>query len=369
LAKRTIFLKALIGLLGFAGVAAAAQQPGPPPIPAFAEMPAPPAPDYASPAAWSAGSANPGASSATPPGATPIARQPKVDVFYIHPSTYLRKDRWNVAFDDQPSSAWTDASVVARQAGVFNGCCRIFSPRYRQASPVGIGRMLGDGKPAVDLAYADVLRAFDYYLAHDNHGRPIILAGHSQGGLHLFNLLKDRIDGKPLQRKLVAAYLLGYNLSEGDFGHTYKTLSVCATPLQTGCVVAWNAELPSVDRDKLANAMEKRFVDTFGDGPGKTVLCVNPLTFDTSKPSATAEQSLGAVTGSPGYGPLQPLVPHAVAAHCEHGFLVVEPARDLDLKPLPGGSMHYHEVGLFYADIRANAIARVGAYLKAHPAK
>jgi hypothetical protein len=63
------------------------------------------------------------------------------------------------------------------------------------------------------------------------------------------------------------------------------------------------------------------------------------------------------------------LVKGAVAAHCDQGLLVVDPAPALDLKPLPGGVMHYHDLGLFYADVRANAVLRVKSWLKAHRGK
>ena len=64
-------------------------------------------------------------------------------------------------------------------------------------------------RAAFELAYSDVLRAFDYYLAHENHGRPFILASHSQGSLHALRLIQERLAGKPLQKQLVAAYLIG----------------------------------------------------------------------------------------------------------------------------------------------------------------
>jgi hypothetical protein len=99
------------------------------------------------------------------------------------------------------------------------------------------------------------------------------------------------------------------------------------------------------------------------------MVCVNPLTFDRAQPAAGVDRSLGVAPGAPGLGPLKPLVPRSVSARCDDGLLIVQPATDLDLKPLPGGAMHYHDVGLFYADVRANAILRSEAFLHAHPAK
>lgn len=332
----------------------------------FESVTPPPAPDYARPESWAARPGAAGASAALAPGATPAVRDAGVDVFYVHPTTFGSKDAWNQNVADRTTNAWTDASVIARQAGIFNGCCRVFAPRYRQAAGRAVMLMDGEGGKAFALAYQDVERAFLAYLSKDNHGRPFILVGHSQGAAHIATLLERRIDGTPLAKRMVAAYVIGFNLSEGDFGTTFKTLHLCDRPAQTGCVVAWNSVLPEANRIQLGAAMEQRYIKRHGDDPGKTLACTNPLTFDRRRGAAPATASRGAVPGDPGAGPIAPLRAGAVAARCADGFLVVEPAAALGLKALPGGSLHYHDLGLFYADIRANARLRSNTYLKAH---
>lgn len=332
-------------------------------VPSFADQAPPPVPDYAVAASWAAGPFGPGASAAVPKGATPAQRNAPADVFYIHPTTYRSQVQWNQNVADQETNHWTDVSVIARQASVFNGCCRVFAPRYRQASFLNKD---GARELALELAYGDIERAFDYYLAHENHGRPFIIAGHSQGGWLIAELLEKRIDGTPLQKQLVAAYIVGINVAEGDFGLRFKHVPICDKPAQTGCAVQWNAVLPEADLPKMASQYQTTFVKKYGDGPGKTTLCVNPMTFDRSRPVATARQNKGAVPGDPGEGALRPLIRGGVAARCDQGMLVVDPSPALDLKPLAGGVMHYHDLGLFYADVRANAVLRVSNWLKAH---
>lgn len=323
---------------------------------------APPPPDYALAANWAARPGAPGAAALVAPGASPAAATPGVDVFYINPTSYRSDTDWNQPVADSPANTFTDGSVVARQAGIFNACCRVFAPRYRQASTRAFRNMTGGGEDAFALAYADVRRAFDHYIKRDNKGRPFILVGHSQGARHAAQLLDDRIDGRTLQKRLVAAYVVGIDLAAGEFGARYKGVAPCLTPAQTGCVVAWNSILPGADLDRLAVPFSARYVARFGDNPGKAPFCINPLTFDAARPAAGVDAAQGAVPGDPDAGPLQPLVAHAVAAACEKGFLVVEPAPALGLKPLPGGSLHYHDYGLFYADIRANAVLRAAAW-------
>ena len=171
----------------------------------------------------------------TRPGCDPAARRnaaarnPAVDVFYVHPTTSKSREVWNQDLADAAENRWADESVVARQASVFTGCCRVFSPRYRAATAKAFTSPAGRDA-AFELAFSDIERAFDWYLAHENHGRPFIIAGHSQGAFHMATLLERRIDGTRLQRQMVAAYIIGINLAEGDFGRRFKPVKPCARP-------------------------------------------------------------------------------------------------------------------------------------------
>lgn len=324
--------------------------------------------DYSDPNNWAARAQAEGAAATVAPGASPRRALRQVDVFYVHPTTDLRRDVATQDMADTKLAAWTDGSVVARQAGAFNRCCRVFAPRYHQAT-AGSGDVALK-QAAFKYAYSDVLKAFDYYMAHENAGRPFILVGHSQGAAHVRQLILDRIDAHPLQKKMVAAYVLGAGLRDGDFGRTFKSTPVCDTPRQTGCIVQWNAMLPTGDLAGFVAASEKAYVAEWGDNPGKTMLCVNPLTFDRQRPDAPARLAKGAVPGAPDASPVQPLVAGAVSARCENGLLIVEPSAALSLRALTAaspnmrGSLHYHDVGLFYEDVRENADARAQAYLQ-----
>lgn len=313
-------------------------------------------PDYAQAAMWSP------AAAALPAGASkPIKRQ-QVDVFYIHPTTFRSAEgAMNADPADGQSNKWIDESVVARQGSAFNGCCWVFAPRYRAASYNSFADPAKQ-KAAFALAYSDIERAFDYFLEHHSKGRPFIIAGHSQGAFHAATLLEKRIEGTPLQKRLVAAYIIGINLSEGDFGRRFKHVRTCAKPNDTACVLQWEAILDGSDVATAEKRAQSTFVAAYGDIPGKQTVCINPLTFDASKPAAPASSAKGAVPGDPGFGPMRPLIAGKVAARCEQGLLVVKVDPALDMKPLPGGSMHYHDVGLFWEDLRADALRRARAF-------
>jgi pimeloyl-ACP methyl ester carboxylesterase len=344
-----------LALLCLAHCAPASAQQGT----AFAAQQSPSPPDYAQPESWAAGSTGPGPSRLLPRGSTPAATFPAVDVFYVHPTTYLSRTQWNQDIADSTVNAWTDSSVIARQASVFSSCCRVFAPRYRQASSLNFN---GERRLSLELAYGDVERAFEQFLHDIGPGRPFIIAGHSQGSYLAAELITRKIDDTSLRARLVAAYLIGMNLTEGDFTRRFEHIPPCDTPRQTGCIVVWNAVLAGTDLIATAARYEKSFPDPYDTGSAKRLLCINPLTFDRRKVAAPARASRGAVPGEPGEGPLRPLIRGSVSARCEEGLLVVQPSATLALKPLSYGGMHYHDYGLFYADIRANAARRARAF-------
>ena len=202
--------RAIAVALTVSAAAPALSATGPAERPTFAIDTHPPAPDYADRRAWAVLPDASGLSALVPPNATPKAtRESAVDVFYVHPTTYGAPNHWNQDIADAATNAWTDDSVIARQSSIFNVCCRIFAPRYRQAATGAVTSTDGGGDRAYDLAYQDVRRAFRHYIDHDNHGRPFILAGHSQGTLLIYRLIEDEIDKTPLAKRMVAAYAVG----------------------------------------------------------------------------------------------------------------------------------------------------------------
>src|SRR3546814_12352871 len=74
---------------------------------------------------------------------------------------------------------------------------QIWAPRYRQATFGAFLTGKKEAQMALSAAYRDVAAAFDYFLSQ-NEGRPLILAAHSQGSLHLIRLLHEKVAGTPL---------------------------------------------------------------------------------------------------------------------------------------------------------------------------
>ncbi|NVK53585.1 MAG: DUF3089 domain-containing protein [Flavobacteriaceae bacterium] len=162
----------------------------------------------------------------------------KADVFYIYPTllTDKKDTRWNAPIDDIKLNDVIVNGAVKNQASPFATSGKIYVPIYRQAHIKSYSLYTKGGKQAFEIAYKDVKAAFEYYLKNYNKGRPIIIASHSQGTNHATWLLKDFFDAKPLQKRLIAAYMPGMGIKPIEF----KTIKPMTKPTETNGFVSWN---------------------------------------------------------------------------------------------------------------------------------
>ena len=317
-------------------------------------------PDYADSANWIAKPGLPNDPSAWQPTAEARPLVPKpAHAFYIHPTTYLRRDRWNGPLDDRESRDRA-ALFVQSQASAFADVAAVWAPRYRQAA---FGAFLLDSKDAraaLALAYSDVVRAFDQFLAGIPPGEPIILAGHSQGALHLTRLLRERVAGKPLRDRIVAAYVVGWPLSVSADVPALG-LPACRAADQAGCLLSWMSFGDPANPDLVVDSYEGSAGLTGAKREREDILCVNPLTGaqnDAAPPVAnngTLVPSADLRSGT--------LVAGQVGARCDKGLLLL----DGEIPPLgpfvlPGNNYHVYDYALFWDAIRADALRREQAW-------
>jgi hypothetical protein len=211
------------------------------------------------------------------------AANPPIDCFYVYP-TVSSENRGNADLKVQLPEIF----AAEAQAAQFSRVCKVYAPVYRQITDRGLTTPSLHAKPLE--AYDDVLSAWKDYLAHDNHGRGVVLIGHSQGAYILKHLVKTVIDRSAAQRRLlVSAILLGGQVLEangpkgaGDFTH----VPPCASIGDTGCLIAYSSfgQLPP------PHARFGRDAD-----PSTHVACVNP-----------------AAPGVSGATPVNPLFPSAL---------------------------------------------------------
>lgn len=361
-----LFLTAIAAMALLAVVASDGRaQFGGMPDKSFHEQERPPVPDYSDPMSWAALPDRDDAADLFPTGTDiPEAQATaQADVFYLHPTTYRGAENWNQDIAMAEVNQWTDDSVIARQASAFNGCCKIYAPRYRQATITALGAPDDSGTRAYALAYEDVLEAWRYYLETWNDGRPFIIVSHSQGTLHAQKLLEEEIDGTPLADRMIAAYVVGIGINEGIFGRTLKTVTRCTGATDTGCVISWNTFTRDGTPQAGVERLKQRYRDRFGTSEGENIICWNPVSMSDEEGDVSADLSLGALAGKPGTDPLPPLIA-GNGANCSNGSLFTDmPDKDqIELVLFGGGNLHMHDFDLFYGNIRANAVARTAAY-------
>ena len=293
------------------------------------------------------------------------APRPGVAVFFIHPTTYLGRDRWNGPLDD--AEANDRARLFAQtQASAFNGIGAIWAPRYRQATFGAFLTTRPDAERAIDFAYTDVLAAFDNFIAAVPSGRPIILAAHSQGSLHLLRLMKERVAGTPLAARIVAAYAVGWPVSvEADI--PALGLPACTDTAQPGCILSWQSFAEPSDTDLVLAAFNDSQGLTGQPRRGSHMLCINPLTGmpDSAAPSTA---NLGALRPSADYRSMT-IEAGRIGARCTPAGLlsVGAPPIGFGRYVLPGNNFHVYDYALFWANIRADAEARVAAFAARQP--
>lgn len=299
-------------------------------------------PDYNRFEAWAAHPSKEDFSDNVPAPLKPGYRKDSsVDVFFIHPTTLTSKSdtSWNANLADEALNRITDEKPIQYQASVFNEF-NVYAPRYRQAHYRSyFTNDTTEARKAFDLAYRDVRQAFMIFI-EQHPDRPFILASHSQGSTHAIRLLKEFIDGKPLQKRLVVAYILGMRVPD-----EFETIGLCSDSAATGCLVAWRT---------YREGYEPAFV---GRETGRPMV-TNPLTWRTdTEEAAPAQLNQGAVLTN-----FDRLFPNAADAQIHGRVLWVSSLHFPGSFLVRRKNLHVGDVNLFYNNIRQNARVRVAAF-------
>ena len=317
-------------------------------------------PDYSKDSAWLA---RPGSSIVSPaewtPGSVTSGSGRTAAVFYIHPTTYLQTDRWNAPLDVGGDTAFRTNLFVQSQASVFNDVAEIWAPRYRQAAYGAFLLKSEDAAKALDFAYRDVAAAFDAFVKEAGD-RPIILAGHSQGALHLERLLKEKVAGTLLAKQVVAAYVVGWPVSTTSDLQALG-LPACRVADQSGCILAWMTFSDPPNPEFILRDWQKTKGLNGGDRRQADMLCVNPI---SGMQNGVAEPSNNPGTLVPTADLRSATLQQgAVGAHCDKGLLILDgmpPAAGGFV--LPGNNYHAYDYALFWGAIRRDVQRRLAAW-------
>jgi hypothetical protein len=304
----------------------------------------------------------------TPQPFTPAA-DPPIDCFYVYPTVSKQP---GVLADMTASPEVVKAAQA--QAGRLASRCRLYVPLYRQMTLAGLAKAL-DGPKGGQLdwraPYDDVLAAWRYYLTHDNHGRGVVLIGHSQGTILLQRLIAEQIDGKPAQARLVSAFLAGDPSlpvpAGATVGGVFRHVPLCTADGQTGCVYAWGSY--------LADDTAQRRI--FGNKPdnGLVAGCVNPAApGGKGALKAYLPKPMGAPESDPPWIEVEGQLSAACVADAQGNILrvSVEDSRFADrleaafhrTSALPGWGLHRLDINLVQGNILDRIDAQTQAWVK-----
>ncbi len=269
----------------------------------------------------------------------------KADVFYIYPTliTDKKNNSWNADIYDKKQNDIIRGTAIQYQASAWAKAGKIYSPIYRQAHY----RVFFDpytnngGLLAGEIAYKDIKRAFTYYIENLNNGRPIIIAGHSQGAVHCKMLLRDFFDETKLKDRLIAAYLIGTNIQENYF----KELKPMYNPKENKGYVSWNTF--------RKNKNPRKNVDPAYFSWKNNSVVVNPITWDNST-TTELDQHKGLLFYN------KKLYPKTIKIKVYDGIVWSNVPRKIPKRLLLSLMRNYHvgDINFFWKDISENAVIR-----------
>ena len=324
----------------------------------------PSAPDYSKADAWYL---NPGLASY-------YADPRKVDVFFLHGTTYDGGHNWLGAIDNAQAVDGVTRIQLPNYAGPFAIMGNVYAPKYRQASLYTQLTGRDDAREARRFSYKDAQAAFRAFLKERKGGNGFVIVGLEQGGLLAERLVRDEVDPHPeLKAQLVAAYFLETLAPSGHYMGPQAQAPICQARNQIGCVIAYM----SVDAGRPDQALQalKRAVswdqsnELVSFGSDKSV-CVNPLTGNTIDTQVDAKHAQGA-TNATGldWGTEPALIVRKVSARCIGGLLVVDKPSSPTFRDSGtwADQRKVNAYNLFYGDLQADVQARWQAY-QARPA-
>ena len=273
------------------------------------------------------------------------------DVFIICPTVDM-KDEFNMSLDDEDTKA-SFLGALNMERGIYDADARMFAPYYRQGAMKIYSLDPDEAEQYLLLAYSDVSAAFSWYLDNENNGRPVILAGFSQGADMCYRLLQDYFGSKILSRRLVAVYAIGWPCTK-EMVNEFPQIVPASSENDTGVVISFDCEAPEFDGSFIMPADIRAY-------------SINPLNWRTD--GTPADKSLNAGACFTDYSAA---VKKEVTGLCgcyidSRGALKVtdvDPADYPALIPgLPDGSYHIYDYQFFFRNLQQNVSTRLNAWM------
>ena len=277
----------------------------------------------------------------------------EADLFLICPTVDMGKDgEYNMSMDDADTKE-SFVGALNMERGIYEDSAIMYAPYYRQMTFPVYSLSDTEMKPYLDIAYRDVSAAFEYYFENCNNGRPLILAGFSQGSQLLLMLLEEYFDDPKYNEKLVAAYCIGWRITEDDINN-YPHLKMAQGESDTGVIISFNSEAEGVDESLVVPKDTK-------------TLAINPLNWKTDSTPADSSLNKGACFTKYS-GEIKKEIPQLTGAYIdpERGTLRVtdiEPS-DYSNSLFPDGVYHLYDYQFFYRNLQENVSVRLQSFLQ-----
>ena len=275
------------------------------------------------------------------------------DVFLVCPTVDV-KDEYHMSLEDDETKG-NFLGALNMERGIYDEEARMFSPYYRQAAMKAYELPEKEREACLDSAYRDVSEAFSWYLEHENGGRPIVLAGFSQGADMCYRLLEEYFGDEELFGRLVAVYAIGWPLRE-ELAKAYPQIVPASGPDDTGVVVSFECEAPGVS-------------GSFVVPEGTRAYAINPLNWKTDGTIAGKEENLGACFTD--YSGAVTREEKGLCGCYLEGERSILKVTDIDpadypalISLLPEGAYHIYDYQFFYRNLQENVRTRISAYME-----
>lgn len=276
------------------------------------------------------------------------------DLFIVCPTVDMR-DETNLSLGDEETKK-AFAGALEMERGIYEDTARLYAPFYRQAAIKAYGLPEEEREAALAFAYRDVSAAFRRYLEAENGGRPLILAGFSQGADMCYRLLAEYFGDEGLRSRLVAVYAIGWPCTE-ELVRSWPQIRPACGAEDTGVVVGFDCEAPEV-------------TDTFITPAGLKACGINPLNWRTDGEPADRNGNLGAC-----FTDYSGAILREIPAFCgarldpERGVVKVADVSPDDFPAivpgLPPGAYHVYDYQFFFRNLQENVRLRTERFLAA----
>ena len=279
------------------------------------------------------------------------------DVFFICPTVYMGKNNiHNMELTDEKTKA-DFLGATNMEKGIYDDNTRFFAPYYRQAALDVYTMDPNKSEQYFEKAFEDVKYSFKYYYENCNDGRPIILAGFSQGADMCIRLMKECFTDKKIQEQLIACYAIGWRITDEETKE-YPQLKFASSENDTGVIISFNSEAVNIDNSLIIPK-------------GTKTLAINPLNWKTDSTKADKKLNLGACFTDYD-GNIKNEIPALTGAYIDsvRGSLKVTDIKSEEYPPgldiFDNGIYHLYDYQFFYRNLEKNVQTRIDSYIKSN---